>query len=192
MAEGSITNKENRFIAYVGQKLINKEDPKKIKEYEVEETLGKGAYATVFLVKSLKNQKYYAAKILKDDPDAIKLCIKHEKKILIDLNKQEKTILKQLAEEEPPKKRLTSSRIVILKDYFAIKQEFPVPVAHFVLVFEKLDISLYNLLESTDYQGLTLCMIKQLAQYTLEGLSFLKLRKITHSDIKPENIMLVE
>jgi serine/threonine protein kinase len=187
-----MTNKENRFLAHVGQVLTNDSDPKKIKEYQIEEFLGKGAYASVFLVKSLKNGKHYAAKILKNDPEAINHCAKHEKKILLELNKAEKNIQKQVIAEDFGIKSSQSSRIVILKDYFIIHQEKPVPVAHFVLIFEKLDISLYSFLESTEFHGLTLCMIQRFAYFALEGLQLMKSRRITHSDIKPENIMLVE
>lgn len=151
-----------------------------------------GAYATVFSVKSLKNGKHYAAKILKNDPDVYAYCSKYEKKILIDLNKVEKSILKHAQGELGGVPRLSSSRIVILKDHFSLYQEEPIPVAHFVLIFEKLDISLFDVLESTGCQGLTLCMIQRFGLYAMEGLHLLKTVQVTHSDIKPENIMLVE
>ena len=157
----------------------------------IEEVLGKGAYATVFMVRSAKNGKQYAAKILRNDPYAMSLCVKHELKLLIELNKLEKA-LKQGVEYIEGIRDLNTSKVVVLKDYFNITQEVPINVVHLVLIFEKLEMSLYNVLESTEYQGLSMFMIQQFTSYCMEGLLLLKARRITHSDIKPENIMLVE
>lgn len=157
----------------------------------IEDLLGQGAYATVYLVRCSKNDKHYAAKILKSEVNAFNLCFKHEKRIVIELNKLEKAIRRGEA-TIPGITDIENFKIVDLKDYFIISQEVPVPVTHLVFIFEKLDLSLFNLLESNDFQGLSLSMIQRFARNALEGLQLLKVRRITHGDIKPENILLVD
>lgn len=188
---GSITNRENRFIAHVGQVLTN---PIKNRHYVIEEALGQGSYATVFLVRSTRNGKYYAAKVLRNDPNMLDMFEKHEKSILIQLNKLERDMFRQkdAAMHLGPQEAQFSSRIINLKDYFLISQDQPVPVKHLVLIFEKLVLSLHDFIIKNDSQGLSLRMIKRFTRYLLEGLRLMSTQGITHSDIKPENIMLVD
>lgn len=76
------------------------------------------------------------------------------------------------------------SRVINLVEKFMFKK-------HMVLIFEKLDMSLLDLMELAECQGLTLNVVRKLGRNILEGLCVLKKAKIVHCDLKPENIMLI-
>jgi len=75
-----------------------------------------------------------------------------------------------------------SKRIYRLFDYFLFRQ-------HLCLVFELLDVSLYDLLCSTEFKGIALSDIAFFSKQLLEGLIATHEEKIIHCDLKPENIL---
>jgi dual specificity tyrosine-phosphorylation-regulated kinase 2/3/4 len=68
----------------------------------------------------------------------------------------------------------------MVKYYFIIK----------CIVFELLEISLYDLLKSNNFNGLTLDSLKKISYQILETLEFLRQHRLIHCDLKPENILL--
>ena len=62
---------------------------------------------------------------------------------------------------------------------------------HYALVFELLGRSLLEVLEMNDYRGLSLRSVRLIAKQLLEALSFVHEQGYMHSDVKPENILLV-
>ena len=60
---------------------------------------------------------------------------------------------------------------------------------HNLLVFEKLDLSLHDLLKLGDFQGFTLDVIAKFGYQILSGLNILKKQKIAHCDIKLQNLL---
>jgi dual specificity protein kinase YAK1 len=59
-------------------------------------------------------------------------------------------------------------------------------------MFEKLDMSLLDLLKIANFQGFTLNVIAKFGEQILNGLKILKRKKIVHCDLKPENILLMK
>ncbi|KAI5951932.1 hypothetical protein KGF54_005007 [Candida jiufengensis] len=62
--------------------------------------------------------------------------------------------------------------------------------SHICIAAEYLSLNLYSLMEITNFQGLSIPVIKKFTKQILNGLSFLHKLKIMHCDIKPENIMI--
>ncbi|PVU91696.1 hypothetical protein BB559_004031, partial [Furculomyces boomerangus] len=62
---------------------------------------------------------------------------------------------------------------------------------HLVIVNELLGINLYEYIKSTNYVGLSVGKIQHISRQLLGGLEILDKEKIVHSDLKPENIMIV-
>lgn len=74
-------------------------------------------------------------------------------------------------------------RIVQLLDYFLFRN-------HFCLVFELLDLSLYDLLKDVKFTGFSFTNITSWTKAILEAIVIAQSKSIIHCDLKPENIML--
>jgi serine/threonine protein kinase len=171
------------LLVRVNDEFLNSE---KERGYVVKEFLGKGVFGQVFLVEEKQGGKSYAAKVIKSDPNLYEYTMQCEVKTLTVLNKFERAI-KNKKTEVPLLSQgdLSESRIVRMRDFFKHK-------GHMVMIFEKLSMSLYDLLRVVEFHGLTLNLIRTLSRYMVEALLVMKLQRYTHCDLKPENIMLVE
>ena len=77
-----------------------------------------------------------------------------------------------------------------LLDSFAVRGEFGV---HPCLVFEVLGPQLDTIMQQFDYAGISdLNLLKSLVRSMLEGLSVLDDLHVVHTDLKPENMLLIE
>ena len=61
---------------------------------------------------------------------------------------------------------------------------------HLCLVFELLDMNLYELLKQNQFRGLPLSLIRHFASQIVEALGVMEEAGIIHCDLKPENILL--
>ncbi len=62
---------------------------------------------------------------------------------------------------------------------------------YIALVFEKLAKSLYDFIKANKYRGYPMPMIQDFARQIMEGISFLHENLgLTHTDLKPENLLL--
>lgn len=62
---------------------------------------------------------------------------------------------------------------------------------HMCLASEKLGLSLYAFLIQNQYRGFFVADIQKIAYETLKALAFLRELKLTHTDLKPENVLFV-
>uniref|UniRef100_A0A8C6KES1 Protein kinase domain-containing protein n=1 Tax=Nothobranchius furzeri TaxID=105023 RepID=A0A8C6KES1_NOTFU len=92
---------------------------------------------------------------------------------------REATILKHLRELQADQKNL-----IKLIDHFEYNDSF-------CFVFEMLDMDLFGLLEMREREPLDVSEVRVVARDLLVALNALKNAGVTHADIKPDNIMLV-
>lgn len=62
---------------------------------------------------------------------------------------------------------------------------------HFCLVFESLSDSLYDMIKANDYKPFPLNYVLAFTQQMLEAVEFLHDMKLIHTDLKPENVLVV-
>ncbi|XP_039632679.1 homeodomain-interacting protein kinase 2-like [Perca fluviatilis] len=136
-------------------------------QYEVQELLGCGSFGAVTQCRKVATNEMVALKIHKD-------------KALIEEAKEEAAILHIL-------KELGSDQfnIVIWHNSFAFQ-------GRYYLEFEKLDISLTEFLQRSPSKSLELTDVRPIVQQLATALDFLKNTGIAHSDLKPDNIMMVD
>ena len=142
-----------------------------VASYEVKEFLGRGTFGQV--VKCIRipkdsnqKQRMVAMKILKNQPSYARQ------------GQVEVSILAKLAEED-------SEAFNFVRAYECFQH-----CQHTCLVFEMLDMNLYEFLKQTKFQPLTLNQIRPIVSQVLTALGKLKHLGLIHADLKPENIML--
>ncbi|CAM9288628.1 unnamed protein product, partial [Scytosiphon promiscuus] len=137
--------------------------------YSVRETIGKGSFGKVYKAWDTKDNIYVALKVIKS------------KRPFTMQAKVEVNILELLRERDPEGK-YNCARML---DQFMSHN-------HQCLVFEILSFNLYELLRSTQFQGVSLHLVRKFARHLLRALAFLSLPQVDviHCDLKPENILL--
>uniref|UniRef100_A0A8C6L7W8 Protein kinase domain-containing protein n=1 Tax=Nothobranchius furzeri TaxID=105023 RepID=A0A8C6L7W8_NOTFU len=132
-------------------------------KYRQEKQLGSGCFGTVLMCRVDREDKRVAVKIVLNQQSA-----QHELEAMKYLIKHDST----------------QKYIPELIEAFEYNNLF-------CFVYELLDQSLLNLMERTDWTPLNMSEIRYIAKQLLETLDFLQQVNITHTDIKPDNIMLV-
>jgi len=137
--------------------------------YRVEQAIGKGSFGQVVKAYDTVKECYVAIKIIKS------------KKPFLQQAKTEIELLEFLNQKDPH----DQACIVRLLTHF-------MHCGHQCLVFEMLSYNLYDLLRHTNFQGISLNLIRKFARQILKCLGFLSLCEISviHCDLKPENILL--
>lgn len=64
-------------------------------------------------------------------------------------------------------------------------------VQYYAIVIELLGLSLYEYLKFNSFSGYTMNQIQDIARQVFEGVAFLHKIKMIHTDLKPENLLLV-
>lgn len=137
--------------------------------YQILELLGKGTFGQVVRCVRKDTNEEFAMKIIKNKPAYTTQALSEVK------------IYKKLKEENPH----NEDYVVKIYDYFVYRN-------HICLIFEILRISLFDLLEMSNYTGFSLRFVARLTQQILESLTCLERNKIIHCDLKPENILFAE
>jgi len=137
--------------------------------YEIQERIGKGSFGQVVRAYDTAKKEVVAIKIIKS------------KAPFLAQAGTEIDILTHLKRKDPQ----DQNNIVKLLSTFMHRQ-------HQCLVFEMLSLNLYELLKNTQFEGVSLNLIRKFAKQILKSLQFLKHRDVDviHCDLKPENILL--
>jgi dual specificity tyrosine-phosphorylation-regulated kinase 1 len=138
--------------------------------YELQNVIGKGSFGQVVRAYDKLEKKTVAIKIIKNKPPFFKQA-QIEIRLLELMNKL-----------DPDDK----AGIVRLINHFQFRE-------HLCLVFEMLSFNLYDLLRNTQFEGISLGLIRRFARQLLTSLQFLSRSEVSiiHCDLKPENILLV-
>uniref|UniRef100_A0A3B4XFA8 Protein kinase domain-containing protein n=1 Tax=Seriola lalandi dorsalis TaxID=1841481 RepID=A0A3B4XFA8_SERLL len=135
------------------------------KLFYVEKYLGHGSYGKVAQCTRLDTNEKIAVKILRSD--------------MSWAGKREAAVLKKIRKLDHDKNNL-----VKFHESFEYK-------GHICLTFEMLHLSIYDFMSCRDFKPMHLTEIRVITQQMLVALNALKSIGLSHADIKPDNIMLV-
>lgn len=140
--------------------------------YQVKGLLGDGTFGRVLEVEDLQDNSTKAMKVIR----AVKRYVSSAR--------IEADIIRRLNTADPEDK----SKIVRMTDSFVWESSF-------VLVFEPLGPSLYDIIKRNDYKGggyvgFSMHEVQQFARQILQAAEFMHHLHLTHTDLKPENILL--
>uniref|UniRef100_A0A665U9W3 Protein kinase domain-containing protein n=1 Tax=Echeneis naucrates TaxID=173247 RepID=A0A665U9W3_ECHNA len=133
--------------------------------YQILDFNGEGAFGKVATCVDLNTSETVAIKIHKGNED--------------EFIKREVAMLKAVSVLDPNK-----NNIVRFIDDFTYH-------GHFCLAFEMLDMSLWDLLKKRQWKPLNLNELRPVAHQLLVAFEALKSIGIMHTDLKPDNVMLV-
>jgi dual specificity tyrosine-phosphorylation-regulated kinase 2/3/4 len=132
--------------------------------FEILSILGGGSFGKVVKVKDHKTKQTLAIKIIKNKGKFFEQA-REEIEILSYLNPQSR-----------------NNRVIDLKEFFVFR-------CHVCLVFELLDMNLYQFGKIQPFAGLSMIDLKRWSLQILTALKFLDMSKVIHCDLKPENIL---
>jgi serine/threonine-protein kinase SRPK3 len=143
--------------------------------YKITAKLGWGHFSTVWLAMDIKSEE--------DKPIALKIVksAQHYTEAALD----EIKILQKTTQEDPNNEYC----VIRLLDNFQING---VNGDHVAMVFEKLGCNLLTLIRMYRYKGLPIPLVRIITKQVLIGVDFLHRCQIIHTDLKPENLLLVK
>jgi len=144
-------------------------------KYRICKHLGDGTFGRVVEVEDIQTQKRFAAKVIR----AVKRYVESaltEVSILQDINKKDPN---------------DEHKIVRLYDAFFKYPDQPSKEQNYFMIFEKLGMSLYDVLKKNLYKGFSIELVQSFARQVLISVGFMHSIELTHTDLKPENILLV-
>nr|XP_019945991.1 PREDICTED: homeodomain-interacting protein kinase 2-like [Paralichthys olivaceus] len=135
-------------------------------KYSVECVLGRGTFGKVAKCTRMEDSKTVAIKMIKKNH--------------VEIAKQEVAVLKKMISLDPDKCNL-------VKWYSSF-----IDKEHICLEFEHLDKSLHDFMKERKYSPLPLKEIRPIVHQIASALNHLKDAKIMHTDLKLDNVMLVD
>lgn len=137
-------------------------------KYKIVGTLGKGAFGQVVHVKDVKTERSVALKMIKDDFGCRESA------------KYEVFNLKILGNIDPSGVHLC----VKMLDSFNYR-------GHACIAFEKFGLSVHDFLKQNEHSPYDIDQIRHVAYQLCYAVKFLHKNKLTHTDLKPENVIFV-
>ena len=160
--DAQYVNKNGHFDCNEGFLLTNR--------YMISGRIGKGTFGSVFKALDLENNNWVAIKIIKNSKGYMPLG-KHEVKIL-----QRLAATSGLPAPE-------STGIIHMLDNFEFKN-------HVCIVFDLLGKNLYQYMQDNQFQPLPIYRVRRFAYQILKSIKSIHEMDLTHTDLKPENIVL--
>ncbi|KAI8137855.1 kinase-like domain-containing protein [Fennellomyces sp. T-0311] len=136
--------------------------------YKTVAELGKGTFGQVFKCKDTLLGDYVAVKVIRAVP-------KYREASKIEIR-----VLETLKEHDPSNKH----QCIQLRGTFSHYD-------HVCMVFDMLDQSVFDFLKFNDFHPFPLAHVQDMAHQILQSVAYLHDQKLVHTDLKPENIMLV-
>lgn len=130
-------------------------------QYEILSSLGHGTFSNVYKVFDYKHEEEFALKLIRNEPRFIKQAFK-EIELLVHIN---------------------HANCISVTSVFKFNKSYG-------LVFPVHSHTLYEELKTNNMKGLEEIVVKQYGKEILQGLGYLRTKKIIHADLKPENIMV--
>mmetsp|Transcript_3779 Transcript_3779/g.6640 ORF Transcript_3779/g.6640 Transcript_3779/m.6640 type:complete len:609 (-) Transcript_3779:854-2680(-) len=150
---------------------FHKEKPGEVihSRYVVEDLVGKGTFGKVLKCYDRVRREYVVIKMIRNTP------------AFFEASQREIQMLNVINKADPHDR----FNIVRMKDHFVFH-------SHQCIVFELLAESLYDLLRSGNFRGVSLNAISKFSRQILASLEFMSRPdvNIMHCDLKPENILL--
>lgn len=137
--------------------------------YVVHSLLGEGTFGKCLECYDKKRDRIVALKIIKNIEkyrEAAKLEIK---------------VLAKIARKDPEEKKLCIQLLSTFNHY-----------GHVCLSFPKLGKSVFDFMKENIYQPYTLPQVQHITQQLLTSVKFMHSIKLTHTDLKPENMLFVD
>lgn len=138
--------------------------------------MGWGHFSTVWLAKDTTSTKPHTEVALK---------IVKSAQHYTEAARDEIKILEKTAQEDPNNQYC----VIRLLDSF---QVYGVNGNHVAMVFEKLGCNLLTLIRIYKYKGLPIPLVKIISKQILIGVDFLHRCQLIHTDLKPENVLLIK
>lgn len=160
----SYDNKEANLICRTQDRVIGANG----EEYIIIDLLGTGTFGQVFRCVRVRDNTYFALKIVKNKPA-------YRNQGLLEIKIA--TLLNETYDKE------NKNHIVRIVDSFTFRE-------HVCLLFELLGMSVLDVLTHNQYRGLPLNVVRKYAQQLLKAFVVLEEAKVIHCDLKPENILV--
>lgn len=158
--------------------LLYKESDRIGERYEIMRSLGEGTFGKVVEVRDLKSSPSptsigekecrLALKVIKNVP-------KYREAAKLEIN-----VLRTLQENDPDCKRMC----IRMLEYFDYH-------GHICLTFELLGPSVFDFLKSNSYHPYPLEQVRHICYQLAYSVAFLHDNKLTHTDLKPENLLFL-
>ncbi|XP_050377816.1 serine/threonine-protein kinase AFC2 isoform X1 [Argentina anserina] len=135
--------------------------------YKIQSKMGEGTFGQVLECWDREKKEMVAIKIVR----GIK---KYREAAMIEIE-----MLQQLGKHDKG-----GSRCVQLRNWFDYRN-------HICIVFEKLGPSLYDFLKKNNYRSFPIDLVREIGRQLLECVAFMHDLSLIHTDLKPENVLLV-
>ena len=169
---GGADNENQDLILCVNDVLIaddaSEDDARGDGGYEVRDVLGSGTFGQVVRCRARDSGRQAAVKVIKNHPAYF-----HQAHVEIGILHMLNTKCDDRDEHH----------IVRMLDHFVHR-------SHLCIVFEVLNVNLYELLRQNNFRGLNAGLVRTFAKQLLRSLRVLRSANVIHCDLKPENILV--